>query len=325
MSEPIKFHKLRDFGAKMNATIEFIKQNFKSLFKYIFYFAGPFILIGSLFMATLLGDYFRLISQSVNGTGDLLEGEIFQKLGFAFVGIIIILIGVTVLIAVVYEFMKHYEKNNGNPPATDELLAEVKKSFWKVLGTSIVYFIGFLVLYALILIPIFIVGGAGSGVAFAVLLIFVLGIGMIYLAISFTLVYIIRVYEDVPVLKAFQRSLYLVKSKWWSTFGIVVIASLIQSITSYIFAIPWYTTTIFSQLHSVETGEMSDPGLLQQVISHASFAFYMLASYSLYSIPLVAIAFQYFNLRERKEAKGLMDQIDTFGKTDDQTDDEEHY
>lgn len=44
------------------------------------------------------------------------------------------------------------------------------------------------------------------------------------------------------------------------------------------------------------------------------FTLYYLAQLLLYALPHVGIAFQYFNLVELKEAKGLMGEINTFGQ-----------
>lgn len=45
----------------------------------------------------------------------------------------------------------------------------------------------------------------------------------------------------------------------------------------------------------------------------------------LYSLPNLGIAFQYFNLVELKEARGLMDKIESMGKETPLTKSEEHY
>jgi hypothetical protein len=45
----------------------------------------------------------------------------------------------------------------------------------------------------------------------------------------------------------------------------------------------------------------------------------------LYTLPNLGIAFQYFNLVELKEAKGLMDKIDSMGSVASSEKGEEHY
>ena len=39
----------------------------------------------------------------------------------------------------------------------------------------------------------------------------------------------------------------------------------------------------------------------------------MVGSYIVMMVPIIGIAFQYFNLVERKESTGLMQKIDSFG------------
>ena len=54
MSQPvIEFYKLRDFGAKMNATIEFLRENIGRLFLNLLFIAGPVALLMSLLMTNL--------------------------------------------------------------------------------------------------------------------------------------------------------------------------------------------------------------------------------------------------------------------------------
>ncbi len=50
----IEYHHTRDFSRKMNATFEFIRQNFKSLGKSILVIAGPPVLVASLIIATFI-------------------------------------------------------------------------------------------------------------------------------------------------------------------------------------------------------------------------------------------------------------------------------
>ena len=82
---------------------------------------------------------------------------------------------------------------------------------------------------------------------------------------------------------------------------------------------PWYIATIVSSLHSVSTDTFQEPSFNWRLLTIISFTLYYLAQMVLYSIPNVGIALQYFNLVELKEAKGLMDEIQTLGNTSDYT------
>ena len=82
MSQPrIDFFKLRDFGAKMNATVEFLRENIGRLFLNLLLIAGP--------LALLLAIFFRNIFTAVTDLG-LTAGDAADpsELGgaFAFLG-----------------------------------------------------------------------------------------------------------------------------------------------------------------------------------------------------------------------------------------------
>jgi hypothetical protein len=63
----IDFQRARDFSNKMNATFEFVKQNFKSFSRTLLFLVGPPSLILSLLFGSILGDYFRAIFGMMGG------------------------------------------------------------------------------------------------------------------------------------------------------------------------------------------------------------------------------------------------------------------
>ena len=63
MENIIEFQQARDFSKKINVTFEFIKQNFKPLFKSILFIAGPPMLVGSVLAGGLYSDYFGWVGE----------------------------------------------------------------------------------------------------------------------------------------------------------------------------------------------------------------------------------------------------------------------
>ena len=58
MSQPkIEFYKLRDFGAKMNATIEFLRENMGRLFLNLLFIGGPIALLLSILFTNLFSSF----------------------------------------------------------------------------------------------------------------------------------------------------------------------------------------------------------------------------------------------------------------------------
>ena len=70
----IEFHRTRDFSRKLNATFEFVKQNFKPLGKSILFIAGPPVLVASLVSGSFMSEF---MSFSMVGNPDGRNGKLF--------------------------------------------------------------------------------------------------------------------------------------------------------------------------------------------------------------------------------------------------------
>ena len=108
-------------------------------------------------------------------------------------------------------------------------------------------------------------------------------------------------------------------------FGLLLILSLLVGVISYVFSIPASILQGISMLHTVKSNDLNGPS---GVIGTIVFVLHSLAYISqllLYLLPTVGLAFQYFNLVEMKEAKGLMSDIETFGQVPPATPQEENY
>lgn len=80
---------------------------------------------------------------------------------------------------------------------------------------------------------------------------------------------------------------------------------IIQGFLGFILYVPNYIVTIFLAFAGVDSST-GETGRVLYIISSIIASLGVL----LYSISTIAIAFQYYNLVERKEAPGLMEQIE---------------
>ncbi len=313
---PIEYHQTRDFSKKLSATFEFLKQNFKSLFKSLLFIAGPPMLIGSVFAGSLYNDYFNWI-------GDITRNPENSSLGFEALGtpvlwleiagaVFFLLASGIMIISVVYNYMKEYESTKSNVIDVNIIWERVRSTLPSYISTMLLFWLLIIASYALIVGTIF---GAGLLSPF---LAFITGMGIvfgfIYVAITLSLLFIIRAYENLDFFQSVSRCFYLIRDKWWSTFGLLFVLNLIQSTLASIFLVPWYINFFVSMMHSLEGGPVQETSLFSDVINNLFMTLYFLVSFLLYALPLVAIAFQYFNLVERKEARGLMSRIENFGE-----------
>lgn len=279
---------MRDFSAKINATFEFLRQNFKPLLKAVTYIAGPFILLQGL----VYGYYNKtVVNLSTIGEGSggffafLSEFSLWLGLTILFGGIAYVL-----LLAVVGEYVRLYDARP-YPSAIEvnEVWEGVKENVLSLTGSLIVSVIVVVVGILLLIIP------------------------GIYVAIVLALIGPIIVIERKPLGEAFTRCFSLITDKWWSTFGLIFVTGLISGFMGYMFAIPQLVFTFLITFNSVSESGQPQPIWYEAGLIISSVV-YMIGATFLRAIPILAVTFQYYNLVERKEAAGLMAKLDTFGQ-----------
>ncbi len=318
---PIEFHKARDFSKKINDTFEFLKQNFAPLIKSVLFIAGPPVLMGSLLIGSFIGDFLNLSQDSYTNPGSSEMAEkYFLSINFwlqIILAMIFLIVSGVASLSSINNYILLYGEKKSNQIEVSEVWARVKETFWMYLGTMFFFGLLFMLAYIVMLVPIVILSSISPFlVFFGVMGLFV---GLIYLLFGASLTFFIRAYEKAGFFEAIKRSFYLVSGKWWSTFGLIFILSMIVSTMSYLFIMPWYIATIVSSLHSVSTDAFQEPSFNWKLLTLVSFTLYYLAQMVLYTIPNVGIALQYFNLVELKEAKGLMNEIQNLGDTSNQS------
>ena len=314
----IELQRQRDFSRKVNATFEFIKQNFSSLFKSILVIAGPPVLIGSLLVGSFVGQLFGVSQMAVNDP----EGyqNFFATQGFwlkLMLMFVFILISGVITIATINNYILIYAEKRTNQIEVSEVWDRVRATFWMYFGSMILFALLAIAAYVILIIPIFVLGAISPVLIFFGFLI-TFG-GFFYLLVSVSLLFIIRAYENIGFFDSMVRSFKLVQNKWWSTFGLVLILYLIMGVISYIPLIPFYIVLFVNSLHNVNANSFESPSSSMQLWTTIFFAAYYLLQMLLNTLPNVGIAFQYFNLVELKEAKGLMNEIENFGKPQEDT------
>jgi hypothetical protein len=184
---------------------------------------------------------------------------------------------------VVNAYMLEYEEGNRN--ITPEIVwNRLKNYIGKGIGYTIVTFIFVLIATLFFLIP------------------------GIYVGVSLSFMYMVMMRENLDLGDTFRRCFYLIKDKWWSTFGLLIIVGIISSIIGYVFQIPTLIVTL-SSFFKIGDG-MNDIWMtIGGVIS-------TIGSMLVQSLVLVAIVFQYYNLVERREGSGIINSINNIGKTD---------
>lgn len=290
MEQKIEMRKMRDFSAKINATFEFLRQNFKPLVKAIIYIAGPVILAQSV----MYGYYNRSVV-NLTSTGRQAPDGFASFLGefSLWLGLTILLGGIAyvMLVAVVGEYVRIYDtKPFPSRIEVNEVWNGVKGYLFSLTGALIVSAVVIMVGIVLLILP------------------------GVYVMIVLSLMAPILIMERKSLGESFTRSFALITDRWWSTFGLLFVTGLISGFMGYMFAIPQVIFTFLITFNSVSENPTDLP-LWYEVGLIFSSMLYMMGATFLRAIPVLAIMFQYFNLVERKEAAGLMAKLGSFGQT----------
>lgn len=323
----IRFRKERSFSKKLDATFAFLSENIRPLGKNILLIAGPFALLAGICYGIYQSYTFGAAMGGVMANLD--SSANIALLGAGVLGMIFFsLMATTMVIAITMQYVRQYINEGPVHHSTAYLWKNIWKEFFSVLGTSIVLFFSMLILLFILALPIGLVSAASPNPVIIGFIIFFVMIAFFLILPAFLLLYPIRSIEKVGVFTAFDRMFRLISGKWLSTSGLVIVTTLIQGVIAMVFAIPMYIFLFMQFMHSTEeNGSFSSPGgAIGEIILALTSAFSMVGSVALYSLVMIAVSFQYFNLVERKEATGLLERIDKFGeKNADPEDEEEHY
>jgi hypothetical protein len=314
----IEFQRKRDFSEKINATFSFATQNFKGLFRSLLYIGGPPTLVASMLLSTFFSDFFSMGLKSGSGSteADAILGY-FSSPNFwiqVALGFLFFITAVVVITATSYNYLILYQEKKSNQIEVHEVWERVRETFWMYLGTSVLFGLAAMVVYVLLALPIFILGSISPFLIFFGLLFF-FGAAM-YLYVGASMVFVIRAMEKKGFFDAIRRSFQLIRDKWWSTAGNIFVLSTLVGVFSSIFFVPAYMIMVVQAMHSVRaSGFEADPGGgVLGILTIILITCYYLSQLILSCLPNIGLAFQYFNLVEMKEAKGLMGEIESFGK-----------
>jgi hypothetical protein len=275
----------RDFGDKINATFQYVGQNFRSLGLALLYIVGPVALVAGIMSGLMQSYMLRLVDESATArTANPLFA--FQMLGFFssptfWLAMLFGLLANVVVVLVTYSHMKVYERQNGH----DVLVADVWAEVQPAIGRAVV---------------ISLLGSVITAVGMAFL--FIPGI---YVAVVLSLALAVTSFEGTSFGETWERCFKLIRDKWWSTFGLIVVMAIIVAIVGMIFAVPALIITFFTGAKM-----LPDASTTWLVVGNVIG---LIGRTMLNAVLYMAIGFQYTNLVERQEGRGLISAIDSIG------------
>lgn len=291
-SKFIPFKKERELGEIISDSFRFLKENYKKLFTYIFKLTWPALLVLVLSLGMYLYSTVGMFSISSltnpNGT-TLFTGP---KSGLIIMSLLFLLLSVgifmTLLNGTVLHYVKSYVRNQGDV-VWEEVQHGVTSDFWKLLGAIIIAYIMIVV-----------------GILFCI-------IPGIYLYVPLSLVLTIVVFDELNAIDAISQSFRLVKDNWWITFATLLVMGIIVYVCSLVFSIPIIIYSMVSIISSAQEVSASDPSSAFGWVFIALSIIARIGQFLLYTVTVISAAFIYYNLNEKKNDAGRIEQIDNLG------------
>ena len=295
-SPKIEFYKLRDFGSKLSAVVDFLRENFKGLFICLLLIGGPAALLLSLVFRNLMSNAFQYgleSGQSGNGIGDM--ATFFAVMGGNYILVALASwLTISLIVCVTYTYIKLYNEGVAHEKSVGDIFRQSLSKYGGILALSVL-----IVVVSMVGFFVFIIPG-------------------IYLIIALSIAYPIYVFEEVSIGTAFSRAFTLIKGKWWSTFGVIFVTGIMASVAQMVFSVPLivvYFIEIFSMVEDMQNNP-GDPSAALNMFTSGYMAvaltIYMIGAYITRCIPLIGLGYQYSNLVERNEGRGLMGEIESF-------------
>lgn len=282
----IEFKKQRELGDIITDTFKFIRQNFKPLFKAIFRITGPVFVI----LLFAIG-YYSYLGM------DILQNPFFDdsaEVDFEmyFISLFILFSSLLAFYVLLYgtvlNYIKSYINNSGIVDQT-EIFQGVKNDFGSML--ALLLLVGIITVFGLLLCVL-------PG---------------IYVWVPLSLAPAMLVFARTSIMDSISYSFSLVKDNWWSTFFTLFVLTLLVYIIGLIFQFPMMIYMFIKAFTMSQEGSAANPADLIDWVYVFFNVISSLFQYLLSVIMVVASAFLYYHLDERKNATGSYERISNLG------------
>ena len=281
----INFRKERNFEQLITATFQFIRQEYKPFLRLIIRITSPFLALMLIGLVGYLNSLSTLSSNLINvDTSNPVQLIVSITLIVLFGGSAYLLAHATTLY-----YIESYVANNGLVDPK-EIQQKTFQNFFSFLVLGIVSI--FIILF---------------GFIFCI-------IPGIYLTIPLSLVFSILVFENKGVIESVEASLKLIKDEWWNSFLFLLVIGILLGVAGSVFSIP---SAIYMLLKTFVSSDGFNPAAIDSMGTDYIYLALNVLSYALQFfinlISMVATAFLYFSISEKKTGKGISEIIENIG------------
>lgn len=301
----IELYVKRPFSEKLNASFDFIKENWKPIIKFVTYLLLPLSLIQALSLNGFMGSYMGVVSQASQGDSDSILSAL-PTLGLSYsVLLLCSWLGSVVLVSLIYALMMTYRKREGRlegitlgelrPLLLHNVVAMIKLTlfFFVLMMVALCLLVGLVVLtpFTLILtIPL-----------------------LVACAVPLSLWAPVYLFEEISLIGALKKTFRLGFATWGGVFLITLIMGIIASILQGVAGIPWSVAFMVKSLFSLSEG--GDIAGSSVGYTFLLYLFGILQCFGIYLsavFTILGITYQYGHASEVVDSVSVEDDIEHF-------------
>ena len=287
--EKIQLKQYREFGEIISEVIAFFKQNFKVLAGLYVKYALSIMVVGF-----VLGLWFTINSANPIYDGLGLIGGLGNILFIFFFAL-----ATLSLSAAIFGYVKGYVVGG-----KEAGLNAVPRYFWSNFRSIFIVYLAMSIMAIAVAAAFYLLFNLMG--TWSVLVMFIAFFFIIYVWFKIILAPYIATEDDFTITAAFSESYHLTTGRWWWTFGLYFIMSMIASIFMYILMIPLYILMLVPIFVGADHGSWDNEGLNLLIMN-----FIMYASYMIFGMILILLVpFMYYALADRKYGSAIEERID---------------
>lgn len=313
----IELYKTRTFSEKLNDTIGFLRENWRTQLKYFIYLMLPCSIVLAFFMNHFWGGYMSLIMavQNVGGPRENVGSFLLNSGAMA----IVFLATYALLIAFVFALVRLYRaredrlKNLTADELKPELMTCLRRSSVLMLATIVVAIVLLLIFGALM------IGAFAINPAFGLLALVLLYIVLLVVGLPMMLVTPIYMLEDnISIISAFQKAFHLGFPTWGGVFAVVFVLGILASIIQTVTMGPWYILFIIKMVFTM-SNDLDGSFVNSIFYTSAEYVTCVLQCLGMLFasvFTLVGLTIQYGHAADKIDGVGVVEKIEKFDEFD---------
>lgn len=313
----IELYKTRTFTEKLNDTIGFMRESWRTQLKYFIYLMLPCSIVLAFFLNHFWGGYISLFLAVQNIGGP--RSDMGSFLLNAGVMSIVFMATYALLVAFVFAMVRLYRaredrlKNLTADELKPELMICLRRSGVLMLASIAIAIVALLLLVGLM------AGAFAVNPGFGLLALVLLYIALLVVVMPMMLVTPIYMLEDdISIIPAFQKAFHLGFPTWGGIFAMVFILSILGSIIQTVTMGPWYILFIIKMVFTM-SNDLDGSFTNSIFYTSAEYITCVLQSLGmLFSsiLTLLGTTIQYGHAADKIDGVGLAQKIEQFDEFD---------